>query len=93
VTKVIEPNGSNRLVLFNYMIKRNKNSVNWSICFLKKNMNYNDQNEKNVFQKKKNYKVQFLYNPTLNDKIKKKNREKRRLESTWVGMLNMQPKS
>jgi hypothetical protein len=23
-------------------------------------------------KKKKNYKVQFLYNPTLNDKIKKK---------------------
>jgi len=44
-------------------------------------MNYNDQNEKNVFQKKKNYKVQFLYNPTLNDKIKKK-KEKIRLELT-----------
>jgi len=58
--------------------------------FLKKNMNYNDQNEKNVFQKKKNYKVQFLYNPTLNDKIKKK---KIQLELTWVGMLNMQSKS
>lgn len=27
-------------------------------------------------KKKKNYKVQFLYNPTLNDKIKKKKQRK-----------------
>lgn len=68
VPRVIDPNGFNKVVPFNYMIKKVKklNGSNF-----KSRSDKDDMQKKNTCHKEKNYEVEFQNNLTLKDENKK----------------------